>query len=422
MRLRFLLPSLATLTATVFAVYGAQLSVLLPAQVARIAPDDKVAALALVTSVSALVTIVAQPLIGALSDGTRSRFGRRRPWILGAALVSAALLLVLGPAGTLVGVVIGWAALQFTLNGIDIASSSFLVDSIPARSRGRAASVFGIAAIGGGAAGIVLLGGLADDPRRADAILAAVLLVVAVAFVLTTREGPLTGMTGGMRRPRLRGFDPRRHPGFAWFLGSRLAFTLGHQGVYGYLLYIVIDHVGLEPDRAVGIVGLLTIVGGAGILLSSAIGGWLSDRLATRKPFVIAGCLCAAAALAVPLLAPTVAGLVVLAALQGIGFGLFSIVGLAWASQLLPGGRADAGRDLGLLNVATNVGQVVAPLLAAALIGLLGYPFLFVVGIAAVLASAALLLPIPAAPSDRAETLEGGMTARPASSPGHPHE
>ncbi|MEO5533504.1 MAG: MFS transporter [Pseudolysinimonas sp.] len=396
---RRLLPSLAALTAATFATYGALLSVLLPAQVARVAPDDKVAALALVTSVSFAVAIAAQPLFGTLSDRTRSRLGRRAPWLLACAAASAAILLALGHADVLAWIVIGWAALQFVLNGVDIASSSYLVDRFPRSRRGRVAAVFAAAALAGGGAGILLSGFGASDPVLAYSVLAAVLVVVVGVFVVLNREdAEAAPVAAPRRRWVLSDLDPRRHPDFSWLIGSRISFTVGYQGVYGYLLYIVSDYIGVADVDAPRIVGMLAVVSVGGTLLAAIAGGWLSDRLGRRKPFVIAACLAVAAALSIPLIAPTVGGMFALAALQGVGFGLYSVGALAWASEVLPGGEADAGRDLGLLNVATNLPQALAPLLAAAVIGAWGYSGLFVVGIAGVLLAAGLVLPAGARP------------------------
>ena len=49
-----------------------------------------------ITSVSGILMLVAIPLIGALSDRTTSRFGRRRPWILGGYLVSLVCMAAIG--------------------------------------------------------------------------------------------------------------------------------------------------------------------------------------------------------------------------------------------------------------------------------------------------------------------------------------
>ncbi len=51
--------------------------------------------LGLAQSVPRLLDIILDPIIGHLSDNTRSRFGRRRPWMLAGALVSAVIVVMM---------------------------------------------------------------------------------------------------------------------------------------------------------------------------------------------------------------------------------------------------------------------------------------------------------------------------------------
>ncbi|MFG2640334.1 MFS transporter [Streptomyces sp. NPDC048370] len=69
---------------------------LLPTQIAAIAPENKVAVLGLIGGISAVFATVFNPIAGALSD----RSGRRNPWILGGALASLAGLAFLGNVRT----------------------------------------------------------------------------------------------------------------------------------------------------------------------------------------------------------------------------------------------------------------------------------------------------------------------------------
>ncbi|QTR04583.1 MFS transporter, partial [Saccharothrix algeriensis] len=57
--------------------------VTVPLRVAEVDPDGKERSLGLIVALGALVAVVANPLFGRLSDRTTSRFGRRRPWLIG---------------------------------------------------------------------------------------------------------------------------------------------------------------------------------------------------------------------------------------------------------------------------------------------------------------------------------------------------
>ena len=84
-------PALTAASTTLWALLLGPVLTTIPGQVDHLAPESRVAALAVVTSVGGMVGILAGPLIGRLSDATDTRWGRRRPWLTaGAALILAA--------------------------------------------------------------------------------------------------------------------------------------------------------------------------------------------------------------------------------------------------------------------------------------------------------------------------------------------
>src|SRR5258708_9941035 len=72
------------------------LQLLLPNQLAAIDPGSKVRDFAVVNAASGLVALVALPTCGALSDRSRSRWGRRRTWIAAGVVLFAAGLAMTG--------------------------------------------------------------------------------------------------------------------------------------------------------------------------------------------------------------------------------------------------------------------------------------------------------------------------------------
>lgn len=390
-RSRSLLPALGGVTVVLYICYAAPVSVLLPVQVEALDPVAKVGNLAIVTSVSAAVTVLAQPILGALSDRTQSRLGRRAPWMIGGALVGAGALVGLSGAQSVLALAVLWSVAQFALNGVDIASSSFLVDRIPRERRGVGAAVFAGSAISGGAVGSLIAAPFVHRLGIGYALLGGAIVVAVAIFVLLVRsptgEGLDTARFSVWKFVRELWVDPRRFPDFAWVVASRFAFTLGFGAVYGYLLYFAMDDLGLPTAEASRLVGLVTLIGGAAMLVSITLGGWISDRVGRRPPFVVGAGLALAAALVIPLVWPVAPGLLLFAVLQGVGSGLAVGCGTALASEVLPDERR-AGRGLGLYNVAATLPQVFAPPLAAAVIPVAGYTGLFAVGIVSALAAA----------------------------------
>src|SRR5256885_3081044 len=86
------------------AYFGTWMALLTPVVVAlalRIALIDakgEAGDLSLVLGVGAFFALVANPLFGKLSDRTRSRFGMRRPWIIGGVIVGTIGLLIIALA------------------------------------------------------------------------------------------------------------------------------------------------------------------------------------------------------------------------------------------------------------------------------------------------------------------------------------
>lgn len=75
--------------------------------------SGKETALAIVTGVGVIGSVIGSPLAGALSDRTTSRFGRRRPWMLGGSLLGFLGLLLLPNMTSIWSLTITWLCVQF---------------------------------------------------------------------------------------------------------------------------------------------------------------------------------------------------------------------------------------------------------------------------------------------------------------------
>jgi MFS family permease len=116
---------------------------------------------------------------------------------------------------------------------------------------------------------------------------------------------------------------------------------------------------------------ILTVVNAFTILTSVLVAGVWSDRLGRRRVFVLwAGIIMGAAALALALW-PVWPVVVAAAALLGLGFGAYTSVDFALLTQVLPA-AVDRGKDLGVLNIASALPQVLAPVVAAPIVTSLG--------------------------------------------------
>ena len=361
------------------------IQVLLAQQSEAVSPDHKEAVLSLVTGVGALVSTVLNPLWGAFSDRTTLRSGRRRPWVLGGAGGGAVAMLLLSGADSVWQLVLAWALAQACLNAMLAAITATVPDQVPTRQRGVVGGVLAIAQT----AGVVVGSGIAAATGSIAAgylTIAAVLVLTTVPYAVDSRDIPLPRELRPAFRwgPFLRAFwvSPRQHPDFAWAWITRFLMNLGNALLILYLLYYLKDAVGLADDDAEDAVFTLTAVYGLVTIVTAYVGGLWSDRVARRKVFVIGSGLVAASALMIFAFVPTVPAAYVGAVVLGIGFGAYTAVDFALITQVLPG-AADRAKDLGVINIANALPQVLAPVLAAGVLGLgLGFRGLYLLAAA----------------------------------------
>ncbi len=398
---RRLMISLGLASGALSAVYAGVVTVLLPQQIENIDRAHKVAALGVVSGVSAVFALVFNPVGGALSDRTRSRFGRRAPWIVAAPGGLLLMLALLGRARAIGLVLVCWCLAQVMANLFQAPLTAIIPDRVPVSRRGAASAVTGVASVLGGVAGVGLASAFASRPSVGYVALGLVLAVTAVAFVLTTADPATAGLPRPPRdtrgaRARLADFlSALTHRDFACVFVSRAASILGYFLVVGYELYALTDYIalphGLKPAQGVTILAAISAVGA---LLAAGITGPLSDRLGRRKPFVFLSSAVAGAGCVLPVLSPTFRTIEIFAAFAGVAFGTYLSVDAALITLVLPRGE-DAARDLGVLNIANAGPQVLAPLLAALIIGHLGgYPVLFLAGGCCGLIGALAVLPV----------------------------
>lgn len=384
---RALLPGMAGFSLLVSGSYAALGGVLLSNQVADVDPANKVQIVTLVSSLAFVAAMIVQPLVGALSDRTRGRFGRRAPWLVLGGLIAGAALAVQGNLGTVGSLLVGWIVVTVGLNTVLAPFSAVLPDFLPAERRGRASAANGFGVMIGIALCTTVAGRLADRLPLAYTLAGIAVLVAAVGFSLVIRRPE-----SGPREPfdlgaLLRGMwvSPRKHPDFGWAFAARFLFVLGYFAIYTFQLYILTDYVGQSRRAANGTIGFLNVLLVLGALVGVVVGGLWSDRVQRRKPFLYAASAAMALGMLAPLLAPDVVGMSIMSALLGVGFGIYQSVDTALMSQVLPSESA-AGKDLGILNLANAIPQAVAPIVGGGLVTLTGgYAALFIVGIVVVI-------------------------------------
>ncbi|MFT4084763.1 MAG: MFS transporter [Nocardioides sp.] len=329
----------------------------------------------IINAVAGVVTLVGLPICGALCDRTRSRIGRRRIWVIGGVTAYAAMLVLTGYQSSWPGLALTWGLAAAAVCAITAGMSATVADEVPDRQRGVVSGVmFGPQSVGL-VLGLVAVGALSDSGRYWA--LAAAMVVLALPFALRYRDLPArAGAPTLAARDLVAGLwvDPRRHPDFGWAFGSRLLVNVGNALGTTYLYFFLKDDLEVgDPDGALLELSLVYVLF---TLLATVTGSVASDRTGRRKVFVaVAAALQGAAAILLALL-PSLSTAFAGAALLGAGYGAFVAVDQALVTAVLPN-PDDRAKDLGILNVGSNVPQALGPLMAAAIVAWVGFGAMF---------------------------------------------
>jgi MFS family permease len=407
--------------------------IVLPAVIANLAPSgQRNTMLGLLTSIGLVIAVIVQPLSGALSDHWHSRWGRRRPLIALGTLFDFVFLALLGWAGGLTWLFIGYLGLQLSSNIAHGPVQGLLPDVVHEEQLAQASGWKVFIDMGSAVVAVVvtgiLLGSKAEYAALVMWLIIAVMAASAAVTIFGTHELPSIGENNELRRwegreaesdlhrntPASRLAPPRVENGSAsilasfridfranmpywWLIGQRFVFLLGIYGVQAFAQNYLRDVLAVaDPPRDTGILlGMVMIA----LILFAVAGGWMIDRMGTRRTLMAASLITALGS-ALLWLARSQLTLLMFGSILGAGVGIFLTANWTLANRLAP--PDEAGKYLGLTNLATAGAGVVARLGGAGIDALnnarpgawSGYMWLFFSGAIFALASIALIGPI----------------------------
>jgi MFS family permease len=360
----------------------------------------KASSLAWITALGVALTMVAQPVIGVLSDRTRSRAGRRAPWILFGGLTGAAALAAMPFAPTVAVLGVIFTAAQVLLNVAQSPLTATIADRVPPEGRGTASAMSGIASFFGGLLGGLLAGALFGSIGLGFYFpVAAFVALGVVLFVLLARDRSSRELAVPEHRwgEFFTGFTVAlRGRNFRWVWIARILLTFGYTVSTALGLYLLQSYVrpALSAAEATALVPLIGLVGIPVTVVTVLVAGRLSDRVGRRKPFVIASSALMAASMVIPVVFPTVPGVLGQALIAAIAFGVYLPVDQALFIDVLPDPNS-AGRDLGVASLGNNLGQALGPIVAGVVVAVTGgYLGIWVCAFVLTALAAAAILPV----------------------------
>jgi Na+/melibiose symporter-like transporter len=332
-----------------------------------VAESQKHTYLTLLSIPGQLLAMVVQPIVGAISDRSGFRWGRRRPFILMGVMLLILFLPGIGLAGSFAILFATYCLLQISSNTAQGPFQGFIPDLVPEEKRGLASGVKTLLEIIGGAIAVLIIGIFmgrysADEESfwlwLSFGIPGIVLLVVMVVTMLTVKERP---GVGGPRLPLLPALyksfkiDVKANRDFIWFLISRLFVFMAFATIQQRAQYFLRDVIGVaNPEEATGRFVAISVVCMLAVVYPA---GRLSDRIG-RKPIAVSSALLGALGILVIILSQSYGSILVAGGIIGIAVGAFMSTNWALATDLVA--KGEEARYLGLANMATAGAAVLA--------------------------------------------------------------
>jgi MFS family permease len=330
--------------------------------------DVGVAAASVVVSAFAFFRLVFAPAGGALVQ----RLGERPVYLAGLVVVAASSLAT-AFAQTYVQLLVlrglgGIGSTMFTVSAM-----ALLVRLAPPHMRGRVTSAYASAFLIGGMIGPVLGGALAGFGLRTPFVVYAVALVLAATLVGVRLDGTRLrpAKTGGPTAPPMRVRDALGHRAYVAALGSGFANGWCNFGVR----VAVLPQLAVAVHDDTWVAGVALALAAAGTAATLQVSGRLADSLG-RRPLVVGGLLVTAVSLGPLGLSSSLAVLLALSVLSGVGAGLVNPGQQASVADVIGSGRS-GGTVLSTFQMSQDAGAILGPVLVGLVADAAGFGWAF---------------------------------------------
>lgn len=372
-----------------------------------VGPSSRAFVLGVVVSVSGVFSGLTYPIIGHVSDGHSSRWGRRTPFMFWGTLAMTLVCAPLALSGQMQYLIFFSFCVVLLNTCMAVVSSPYtalIPDLVAPHQYGAASGYMGLMSMLGNAIGAGVIGLLAAPLQNTFGsyytptciFLAAVQIASFAATFFSVREKPFfqphAADTAEVQQvqdptvsPARRFFfkvlsifqaiisasvAPFRSRDFFWVFWTRFLMVAGLVSVQNFLQFWIEDVIPqpytlfnlftLPDAKAATSIFLLPLLLGA--MLASLVAGILSDHVGRKVMVYIAGSLQAITAVAM-IFFPLMNAIIGLGFFFGLGYGAFASVDFALAAESLPNAKETA-KDFGVWHLASNMASMVAPAVA----------------------------------------------------------
>lgn len=360
------------------------LTVLLPLKVNELAVSTNIESLSYITFAGAIFASLANIGFGWMSD----RWGGRRSWIALGLVLSCTLLIAMGEARTIGGLILFVIAWQLALNMMLAPLAAWAGDCVPDTQKGLLGGLFALApALGALAGTLVTFPGLVVGAERLWLVSSLVAMLVAPALILGggRQMEKLMRPVEGPVASELESFKSR--PAIIRMWSARLLVQIAEAALFAFLLFWLRS---LSPEIGENsVANLFSAVLCVAVPIALFAGRWSDKARRPMLPLAICASLSAF-------------GLLVMSFAQDVqtaiaGYAFFGLASMTFLSlhngqtlRVLPKPQ-NRGRDMGFFNLTNTVPSLIIPWLALAMVPTFGFSGLFLV-LAGLVAIAAVLL------------------------------
>ena len=377
------------------ASFGASIAMMVPlsygiaVRITELAPGQE-QVLGFITGIAQLVYLIISPIVGIWSDRTRSRFGRRSPFIFLGTAIGLAGLVVMGLAPNLLIVGAGWILGMSGWSISGAAIQNLMADKLPEAQRGRVSALTGLMTQIAPVLGIGVAYAVSSNTLLVFVVPGVIGAVLLALFPLIKPEGSSKDVVVDSQVTfrsvvASYGFSVRKYPDFAWNWLGRFVFFMGlyFNTTFGTFFYA--QRLGLPVREVAGVVATIGMLGVVAAAAGALLGGFLSDKLRRRRLFVIIAALIFVAGALAEAFAWSLPQLIIGAVLMQTAIAVFATVDQAIIFAILPN-RTETARYMAVVAFAQKIPSAVAPLIASVIItiGITGtdknYTFLYLAG------------------------------------------
>lgn len=384
--LKRLVPGLIIGPASWLGPYVVINSLFLPAMIQNLNPANKVNLVALFSMCGMIVSAISNIVAGAISDKTKSRFGKRTPWMV----VGASFFMIFAIASSFapnVSVLLGcWMIMNVALNFM-VAPIVAWLDMAPEGGEGTASSAYGGLGMALGNNGFNVIGAMFLSRFREGFVIFGIITFVGVLLAAIIIHEPSNLDDKEVVKTDKHHFSiedlktvfPGWHAGRDYYLAliGKVFQGVGNFAITGYILYIMTDFLkrGSQTQSSIQLINTIMLVLG---IFMGFVAGPVADKFKILKfPVVLATIFLAIGAMTLFLLRNEV-GIIVYAFAAGIGMGMWNSLDNLLNLKVIPD-KNRVAFFLGVYNLGNSLPQAVAPVIAAAVIATFGYSGIFIV-------------------------------------------